>query len=137
MPTYKRLSFLTLTRPVLPILSPRSPSLTHSSSSWSKQSRHIIRRSFSFERRCTRILFVCVFSLVVAALLIRSHRASINHEEKQAEENPLLPPTYHQYMENERRFPQHNISLPSPEGKHAKFFWPANHVISMPIIPPF
>ncbi|KIK92982.1 hypothetical protein PAXRUDRAFT_34289 [Paxillus rubicundulus Ve08.2h10] len=39
-----------------------------------------------------------------------------------------LPPLYEAYHDFERHLPQHNLSLPFPEGRDAKFFWPANHV---------
>lgn len=41
-----------------------------------------------------------------------------------------LPPLYEQYNEYERLLPQHDMSLPSPEGKHAKFLFFANHAHS-------
>ncbi|KAJ7785211.1 hypothetical protein DFH07DRAFT_975793, partial [Mycena maculata] len=37
------------------------------------------------------------------------------------------PPLYEEYRELERNLPQHNLSLPYPEGTHAKFLWAANH----------
>ncbi|KAJ6586421.1 hypothetical protein DFH09DRAFT_1359751 [Mycena vulgaris] len=44
------------------------------------------------------------------------------------EEDPARPPPlYEKYRERERHFPQHNLSLPYPEGSHAKFLWAANH----------
>ena len=39
-----------------------------------------------------------------------------------------LPPLYEAYHDYERRLPQHNLSLPFPEGRDAKFFWAPNHV---------
>ncbi|KAH7908997.1 hypothetical protein BJ138DRAFT_1156325 [Hygrophoropsis aurantiaca] len=39
-----------------------------------------------------------------------------------------LPPLYEAYNDYERHLPQHNLSLPFPEGRDAKFFWAANHV---------
>ncbi|KDQ62949.1 hypothetical protein JAAARDRAFT_202479 [Jaapia argillacea MUCL 33604] len=39
-----------------------------------------------------------------------------------------LPPLYERWHEQESRLPQHDPDLPFPEGKHAKFFWVANHV---------
>lgn len=41
------------------------------------------------------------------------------------------PPSYSKYHEHERNLPQHNLSLPAPEGRHAKFFWARNHVHGM------
>jgi hypothetical protein len=40
---------------------------------------------------------------------------------------------YEAYHDYERHLPQHNLSLPFPEGRDAKFFWAANHVTSMNI----
>jgi hypothetical protein len=40
---------------------------------------------------------------------------------------PQPPPLYEEYREQERNFPQHNLSLPYPDGSHAKFLWAANH----------
>ncbi|KAK7055711.1 hypothetical protein R3P38DRAFT_2848631 [Favolaschia claudopus] len=37
------------------------------------------------------------------------------------------PPLYEAYHERERHFPQHNLSLPDPEGSHAKYLWADNH----------
>jgi hypothetical protein len=37
---------------------------------------------------------------------------------------------YEAYHDYERHLPQHNLSLPFPEGRDAKFFWAANHVTS-------
>lgn len=41
-----------------------------------------------------------------------------------------LPPLYEAYHDYERHLPQHNLSLPFPEGRDAKFFWVPNHVTS-------
>ncbi|KAJ7701184.1 hypothetical protein B0H17DRAFT_924778 [Mycena rosella] len=43
------------------------------------------------------------------------------------EDPPRPPPLYEAYHERERNLPQHNMSLPYPEGAHAKFLWAANH----------
>ncbi|KAH7924135.1 hypothetical protein BV22DRAFT_1013901 [Leucogyrophana mollusca] len=42
-----------------------------------------------------------------------------------------LPPLYEAYNDYERHLPQHNLSLPYPEGRDAKFFWAANHVTGL------
>lgn len=49
--------------------------------------------------------------------------------------HPELPPSYSSYHERERRLPQHSLSLPPPEGRHAKFFWARNHVHGTSYIP--
>jgi hypothetical protein len=38
------------------------------------------------------------------------------------------PPLYERYHESEANLPQHNLDLPFPEGRDAKFFWASNHV---------
>ena len=40
------------------------------------------------------------------------------------------PPLYEKYHESEANLPQHNLDLPFPEGRDAKFFWASNHVTS-------
>ena len=42
-----------------------------------------------------------------------------------------LPPHYYEYHDFERQLPQHDHSLPAPEGKHAKFVFMKNHVVGM------
>ena len=37
------------------------------------------------------------------------------------------PPTYNQYLEYERHLPAHNLDLPYPDGKHAKYIYFASH----------
>lgn len=40
------------------------------------------------------------------------------------------PPLYGKYHEYEDQLPQHNLELPYPEGRDAKYFWVSNHVDS-------
>ena len=40
----------------------------------------------------------------------------------------LIPPRYEKYHEYEENLPQHNLDLPYPEGRDAKYFWASNHV---------
>lgn len=40
------------------------------------------------------------------------------------------PPLYGKYHEYEDQLPQHNLDLPYPEGRDAKYFWASNHVDS-------
>lgn len=42
--------------------------------------------------------------------------------------NKDLPPLYDEWYEYERSMPQHNVSLPFPEGASGLYFYPANHV---------
>lgn len=39
-----------------------------------------------------------------------------------------LPPLYKEYSASEEQLPQHNLDLPFPEGRHAKYIWFSNHV---------
>lgn len=41
------------------------------------------------------------------------------------------PPLYKDIFEYEDSLPQHNKSLPYPEGEHGTYFYPANHVWGM------
>ncbi|KAL6307747.1 hypothetical protein BKA93DRAFT_727123 [Sparassis latifolia] len=47
-----------------------------------------------------------------------------------AHEDPLNPPLYSDYHQRELQLPQHNLSLPFPEGRHGKYFWVGNHARS-------
>ena len=49
-----------------------------------------------------------------------------SHVEPHSEAEPELPPTYDLYYEIERNYPQHNASLPFPEGKDGRFLWVSN-----------
>jgi len=40
------------------------------------------------------------------------------------------PPLYQHYSESEEQLPQHDLTLPFPEGRHAKYIWFSNHVRS-------
>jgi hypothetical protein len=40
----------------------------------------------------------------------------------------VMPPLYERYHHFERNLPQLDLSLPAPDGKHAKYFWARNHV---------
>lgn len=42
-----------------------------------------------------------------------------------------LPPLYKQYSASEEQLPQHNLDLPFPDGRHAKYIWFSNHVRSV------
>ncbi|KAM5537139.1 hypothetical protein V8D89_009285 [Ganoderma adspersum] len=41
--------------------------------------------------------------------------------------NYPLPPLYGRFHEAELKLPQHNAWLPSPEGRHGRYLWVANH----------
>ncbi|KAG2346858.1 hypothetical protein BDR05DRAFT_877897 [Suillus weaverae] len=83
---------------------------------------------FSLTRRCTRLLtgliLVCLF------LFFSRTKTTVPSwlQEQSLVEKHSLPPLYEEYHDYERHLPQHNLSLPFPEGRDAKFFWAANHV---------
>ncbi|KAG1817145.1 uncharacterized protein BJ212DRAFT_1351237 [Suillus subaureus] len=85
---------------------------------------------FSLTRRCTRLLtgliLVCLFLFFSSIKATGPSRA----QEQSLAEQHSLPPLYEEYHDYERHLPQHNLSLPFPEGRDAKFFWAANHVTS-------
>ncbi|KAG0696006.1 hypothetical protein DFH29DRAFT_243008 [Suillus ampliporus] len=85
---------------------------------------------FSLTRRCTRLLagliMICFFFFFSRT---KANVPSWLQEQSLAEQHSL-PPLYEEYHDYERHLPQHNLSLPFPEGRDTKFFWAANHVIN-------
>ncbi|KAL4062369.1 hypothetical protein J3A83DRAFT_4110097 [Scleroderma citrinum] len=84
-----------------------------------------------YTKRCCRVVLVLL--VTVWALVLFYRRQSTTQDWmrlKEADESntPKLPPLYEAYHDYERRLPQHNLSLPYPEGRDAKYFWAANHV---------
>lgn len=73
-------------------------------------------RGKHINKRYVRNSLAGVLAVFVLVLLHRKMRS----ESK-------LPPLYEKYIDYEREMPQHSLSLPYPEGKHAKFLWFANH----------
>jgi hypothetical protein len=75
-----------------------------------------------FPKRYARIGFLAVVSLCAFAFFYGFEKTEtvIN-----AFRNPPLYEEYHKY---EAQLPQHNLDLPYPEGRDAKFFWASNHV---------
>lgn len=79
-------------------------------------------------KRCFRLL-VFLFLSSWALLWLYSHHPwedLVASEEDDA--HHTSPPLYEAYHDYERHLPQHNLSLPYPEGRDAKFFWAPNHV---------
>lgn len=72
------------------------------------------------------LILVCLF------LFFSRTKATVPSwlQEQSLTEGHSLPPLYEVYHDYERHLPQHNLSLPFPEGRDAKFFWAANHVTS-------
>ncbi|KAI6108778.1 hypothetical protein EDD16DRAFT_1694730 [Pisolithus croceorrhizus] len=90
-----------------------------------------------FTKRSARVLLI--LALVSCALVVFRLGHSTRDDASQylylgaMEDNSTengLPPLYESYHDYERHLPQHNLSLPYPEGRDAKFFWAANHVHS-------
>ncbi|KAJ7185222.1 hypothetical protein C8R46DRAFT_1287610 [Mycena filopes] len=109
----------------------------------SSQAEDATARHAPRTRRCVTGTHSGYFSAVVATVLLlgtfyalRSRRLGphqavdpqLASEFPVAEDNgPRKPPSYREYHQRERAFPQHNLSLPYPDGSHAKFLWTANH----------
>ncbi|KAG2147827.1 uncharacterized protein EDB93DRAFT_1145545 [Suillus bovinus] len=92
----------------------------NNSDTWLPSSR------FSLTRRCTRLLMGLI--LLSLFLFFSRTKLSLPSWPQDQSEHHSLPPLYEEYHDYERRLPQHNLSLPFPEGRDAKFFWAANHV---------
>lgn len=73
-------------------------------------------------KRCGRLSVFCFIALSVVGLLsaFRTGRLDVLFVGPHST-------LYDQYHDYERNLPQHDLSLPFPEGKHAKFVWFANH----------
>ncbi|KAG9309925.1 hypothetical protein JVU11DRAFT_9957 [Chiua virens] len=80
-------------------------------------------------KRCFRLLVFLLLSFSALVWLYRRSPPGIEpfEDEDDAAEH-TLPPLYEAYHDYERHLPQHNLSLPFPEGRDAKFFWVPNHV---------
>ncbi|KAJ7513119.1 hypothetical protein B0H11DRAFT_1698042 [Mycena galericulata] len=84
--------------------------------------------------RARGITLLVLLSLVAAGFWSIPTSTGIDTEPSGGSEEPVTPPPprpppplYEEYHERERNLPQHNMSLPYPEGSHAKFLWAANH----------
>ncbi|EGN95083.1 hypothetical protein SERLA73DRAFT_187372 [Serpula lacrymans var. lacrymans S7.3] len=79
----------------------------------------------SLTKRYTRVVVVVIGAL---GLLFFFYGREAGKIEIPSIRSGTVPPLYEKYHEYERHLPQHNLSLPFPEGRDAKFFWAANHV---------
>ncbi|ESK93147.1 ATP:ADP antiporter [Moniliophthora roreri MCA 2997] len=87
-------------------------------------------------KRYSRILLVSIFCFATVVVLWHVEPAeriefgSVQYSVLPAQD-PLgdgsLPPLYEQYHEYERNLPQHDMELPAPDGKSARFIFSANH----------
>ena len=75
-----------------------------------------------FPKRYVRVCFLVVFCLFAFAFFHWFDKAEV------VVNSLRNPPLYERYHEYEANLPQHNLDLPYPEGRDAKFFWASNHV---------
>jgi|SRR5882762_9960533 hypothetical protein len=75
-----------------------------------------------FPKRHVRIGFLVLVFLCIFASFHRRAKTEVVINDLP---NPPLYEKYHKYEAN---LPQHNLDLPYPEGRDAKFFWASNHV---------
>ena len=79
-------------------------------------------------RSCLHVLFVrrrLRTVLLVLALLVTASVAAVTYVR-----NYPLPPLYSRFHQAELALPQHDASLPLPEGGHGRYLWIANHASS-------
>lgn len=69
-------------------------------------------------------------SAALAVAVTSISTTSAEHQVHSQQTIPLfkIPPIYEKYYEQERRLPQHNASLPYPEGKNGRFLLVSNQV---------
>ncbi|KAG8220778.1 hypothetical protein J3R82DRAFT_2210 [Butyriboletus roseoflavus] len=96
------------------------------------QKHHLLRTSDPAQilplKRCFRLLvFLFLSSWLFFWLYNHDPWEDLLASEDDAAQHSL-PPLYENYHNYERQLPQHNLSLPFPEGRDAKFFWVSNHV---------
>ncbi|KAF8326474.1 hypothetical protein F5887DRAFT_225590 [Amanita rubescens] len=87
------------------------------------------RLALSIPRRYTRILLAGFTALLLYLFFFTSRLRKHDVVAFPAEAWPGptgKPPLYDQYREYERHLPAHNLDLPYPNGKHAKFIYFGN-----------
>ncbi|TRM65456.1 hypothetical protein BD626DRAFT_488840 [Schizophyllum amplum] len=112
-----------LRSPDLSILPTKTPS---SPVDWRPRNSHMLTK-----RYCRVIVAVLVCGGVLAFLSGQDYldRTSLEAQLAELSEGDQIThvPLYPKFHEYERRLPQHNPTLPAPEGEHAKFLFIANH----------
>ncbi|KIY44977.1 hypothetical protein FISHEDRAFT_50228 [Fistulina hepatica ATCC 64428] len=108
--------------------------LPSSSSGYPQDSRRsrpsFVRRT---AKRYTRVLIACTtcFAVYVLIRYIDSGEDLVPKpkpwDPRFSENHSGLPPLYNRYHEYERNLPQHNLDLPPPDGRYAKYIFMANH----------
>lgn len=78
-----------------------------------------------FPKRYARFGFLALLSFSSYIFL-----SSFGSKRETSIDEPPTPPLYEKYHAWERNLPQHNPTLPFPEGKDTKFFWISNHAQS-------
>ena len=80
-----------------------------------------------------RTLICCIFSIpLLLCIALYLHISDFQQTwmyvkySVQSKTLPPMPPTYDHYYEMELRYPQHNESLPSPEGREGRFLYISN-----------
>ncbi len=79
-------------------------------------------------RSCCHVFSMCrrmKILLLVFALLATASVAALTYVL-----NYSLPPLYGRFHQAELALPQHDVSLPLPEGAHGRYLWVANHASS-------
>jgi hypothetical protein len=118
-------------RPRLAVL----PTISIGSSTSTADVRSTGGLGLTITKRYTRLLlFAVVWLAFVGSLSLRANNVDTepisdpkNNTFEELDLFPDLPPTYQEYIDYERYLPQHNMSSPPPDGKHAKFLWIRNH----------
>lgn len=113
MPSFKSHRPLRSDGPVLPLKVPDTRTASRS---------YLTKRCF----RLLVVLFVSSWALLWLYNRQNENVSSLSRDRDITEHS--LPPLYEAYHDYERHLPQHNLSLPYPEGRDAKFFWASNHV---------
>lgn len=89
-----------------------------------------------FSRKHARYYLLALFSFSSLCLLWTTKRGTISfdyptfgHTTAADADNAIqYPPLYEEWHERERHLPQHNLSLPYPEGAYGEYLYASNHV---------
>lgn len=73
---------------------------------------------------------VMIISLAMVLYIYRPGLAGSYKNKPTTSDAARLPPLYKEYSAAEEQLPQHDLTLPFPEGRHAKYIWFSNHVRS-------
>ncbi len=98
-------------------------------------------RSF-LPRRLNKAAVAAVATFCLCTIVVIFHHVQLAidlpfglfSDEPDAKHDPNFPPLYKEYYKYERNLPQHDLSLPFPEGATGRYLYPANHVWGMQYI---